>query len=151
MKSGICFENILLDDNLIELSIIVDDGKSKFSNKVYTVFSDIEQLVKDLKNFSKAIYGGVTDIQLGGFGPEYASGAFSGRFHFYKPGKLFISIRMQTNFFDFGMKNVASEATLYLISEPSLLDTFIRQLSVIHKSISNNAVLECVTDELYKL
>ena len=35
---------------------------------------------------------------------------------------------MQSDYSDFGQKNVASEANLYLISEPSLLDNFIQAL-----------------------
>ena len=51
------------------------------------------------------------------------------RLHFQKPGKLYITIEAQSGFEEFGIKNVASEATLYLRSEPVLLDNFIVELN----------------------
>jgi hypothetical protein len=143
MKAGLYFENVWFDNDAIELKITASDGVSRFSTNVYVGYSEIDDLVKRLHVFKKQIYGGIFDIELGGFGPEYANGAFSGRMHFYERGKIYITARMQSKFCDFGVKNVASDATLYLISEPALLDNFITELRVINTDLSNKAVLEC--------
>jgi hypothetical protein len=51
---------------------------------------------------------------------------------------------MQTDFFNFGIKKVASEAVLYMISEPALLDKFINHFNNISKDAGNVALLECI-------
>lgn len=144
MKSNISFENIWSDEGMVELKIVVNDGESSFSNNVYVSYLKISNLVNDLDIFKEHIYGGLYDLELGKFGQEYANGAFKGRFHYNERGKIFISIRMQTDFFDFGIKKVASEAVLYLISEPSLLDNFIHQFKMVGKEFGNIALLECL-------
>ena len=115
---------------------------------LYVGHREMENLVNELNVFKSHIYGGIFDIELGTFGPECANGAFNGRLHFHERGKIYISIRMESDFFDFGAKNVASEAILYLVSEPALLDNFINQLKSIDKEIGNNAVLECLVNNL---
>lgn len=147
MESGIYLENIWFDDNAIELKVTADDGKSRFSSNVYIGYKEMENLVKELNTFKNHIHGGIFDIELGAWGPEYANGAFHGRLHFYDRGKINISVSMQSDFFDFGSKNVASEAKLYLVSEPALLDNFINQLRLIDKETGNRAVLECLNQD----
>lgn len=100
--------------------------------------------MSSLNTFKLHTYGGILNIEFGEFGLEYANGAFYGRLHFYEPDKIYISIRMQSDFYNFGRKNVASEASLYLTSEPSLLENFIKQLKLIDKEVGNYAVLECL-------
>ena len=77
------------------------------------------------------MYGGIYDIRLGSFGPEYASGTFHARLHFQKLSKIHITVKAQSGFEEFGMKHVASEATLYLVSEPIPLDNFITELKAL--------------------
>lgn len=144
MKASIIFENIWCDSDVVELKIIVDDGASKFTNTVYATYMQIENIVSGLDIFKEHIYGGIFDLELGKYGLEYANGAFYGRLHFNERGKIFISVNQQTDFFDFGRKNVAGEATLYVISEPALLDNFISQFRMIDKEIGNKAYLECI-------
>ncbi len=48
------------------------------------------------------------------------------------------------NFFDFGHKNIASEAGLYLVTEPGLLDDFIRDFSHLDEEIGTERQLECI-------
>lgn len=63
-----------------------------------------------LKRFQNEVHGGLLDIQLGTFGPEYANGGFHARLHFQKLGHLHITCRQQAGFEEFGRKRVASEA-----------------------------------------
>jgi hypothetical protein len=51
---------------------------------------------------------------------------------------------MQSDYSDFGRKNVASEATLYLISEPSLLDNFIQALRALSDGNCLDVELEAI-------
>jgi hypothetical protein len=88
------------------------------------------------------VYGGIYDIQFGVFGPEYASGAFHARLHFHKLSKIHITVKAQSGFEEFGMKHVASESTLYLISEPILLDNFIAELKALSAGLRDEAKLE---------
>jgi hypothetical protein len=83
-------------------------------------------------------------MRFGDFGPEYASGAFHARFHFPEPGKLYVTCRQQSGFEDFGGKNVASEGTLHLRTEPVLLDDFLEQLKAVDAKKRDDAYLETI-------
>ncbi len=144
MKPGIYFKKIWFDDDVVELKIDSFDGNSFFSNKVYVGHQGMKDLIVELSIFKDHIYGGIYDIQMGEFGPEYASGAFHARLHFHQHSKLHITIEAQSEFEEFGTKNVASEATLYLISEPILLDNFIADLKALGAGLRDEAKLEAV-------
>jgi hypothetical protein len=144
VKRGISFSKIWSDQDMIELRIEVSDGASLFSNKVYVGYSDFSDAVSQLDTFKDHIHGGLLDMRFGEFGPEYASGAFHARFHFPEPGKLYITSRQQSGFEDFGRKNVASEATLHLRTEPVLLDNFLEQLKAIDAKKRDDAYLETI-------
>ncbi len=103
-----------------------------------------DDLISELDRFKNKMHGGIYDLNLGCFGSEYASGALSARFHFLDRGKIHVSIHTQSEFKDFGEKNVASEAKLYFVSEPALLDNFIQELKNLKASQSDQAILEIV-------
>lgn len=129
---------------MVELRIGACDGTSAFSNKVYVGHQKLRDAVGALNRFKDHVHGGLYDLRFGDFGPEYASGAFHARLQFRDRGRLLISIHIQSEYSDFGPKNVASEANLYLISEPSLLDNFIRSLRAISDGHRIDAELEAV-------
>jgi hypothetical protein len=142
MHPGIRMVKIWCDADMIELKIDVSDGISVFSNKAYLGYTDLDTIISELDQFKNQIYGGLLDIMIGRFGPEYASGAFHARLHFPKPGKLFITCSMESEYDDFSIKKVASEATLYLKTEPALLDNFIEELKNLKAEQRNEANLE---------
>lgn len=144
-KTSITLENVWLDDDLIELQIIVNDGINTFSVNVYDTYKNITIVQEKLKHFSIQVYGGLCDIKFGGFGQETAYGGFKARFHYANNanGKILISVNMQSDYFDFGIKKVASEAKMYLITEPGLLENFIRHLSSLENK-NEKIELECV-------
>jgi len=144
MKTGIHITKIWVDDDVIELKIDVSDGISLFSNKVYVGYQTLEDVVSKLTVFREHVHGGVLDILFGAFGPEYANGAFHARLHFPKPGKLYITCRMESNFEEFSIKKVASKATLYLKTEPILLDNFIAELKSLNAKKCDEATLEAI-------
>ncbi len=129
---------------MIELRIDACDGTSVFSNKVYVGHQNLRQVVGELNTFKDHIYGGIYDLRFGEFGPEYASGALHARLHFHDKGKLLVSVHMQSDYSDFGRKIVASEANLYMISEPSLLDNFILALRTLSDGNCLEAELEAI-------
>ena len=129
---------------MMELRIEVSDGASLFCNQVYVGYADFSDAVSQLDTFKDHIHGGLLDMRFGEFGPEYASGAFHARFHFPQPGKLYITSKQQSGFEDFGRKNVASEATLYLKTEPVLLDNFLEQLKALNSKKRDDAFLETI-------
>jgi len=51
---------------------------------------------------------------------------------------------MQSDFQEFSMNKVASEATMYLKSEPALLDRFISDLRAIDAKTAEEATLETI-------
>ena len=146
MQPGISLKKIWSDEHLIELKIDSFDGNSLFSNEVYVGHQEIEDLIEGLNTFKDHVHGGIYDIQLGEFGPEYANGAFQARLHFHSQSKLHITINAQSDFEEFGMKKVASEATLYLVSEAGLLDNFIVELRALKADMKDEAKLEATNN-----
>jgi len=144
MKPGINFKRIWSDDDLIELRIDSCDGTSLFSIKVHVGHQSVSDLIAELYDFKDKVYGGIYDIQMGAFGPEYASGAFHARLHFHQHSRIHITIEGESEFNDFGGKNVASKATLYMATEPVLLDNFIAELKMLSAGSRNEAKLEAL-------
>jgi hypothetical protein len=142
MKPGIHFKKIWFDNDIVELRVESCDGDSFFTTKVYVGHQDFDALIEGLNTFKDRVYGGIFDIKLGGCGPEYANGAFDARLHFQNRGKIHVTIKSQSDYKEFGIKNVASEATLYIISEPALLDNFIAELRKLQATVTDEATLE---------
>lgn len=135
---------VWFDNDMIELKIDVSDGTSIFSNKVYVGHPTMDDMIADLDVFRLQVHGGLLDIRLGEFGPEYASGAFHARLHFPRPGNLYVTCKMESDFEEFSIKKVASEATLYLKTEPVLLDNFISELKALNAKRRDDANLEAI-------
>ena len=129
---------------MVELRIHASDGRSVFANEVYAGHSQLANLVVELDRFKTHVHGGIHDIAFGAFGPEYAHGAFHARLHFQARGILFATVRSQSDFSDFGRKNVASEATLHIRTEPALLDNFIEELRQMSAGKRDDALLEAI-------
>ena len=143
-KSGMRLTKIWFDAHMVELQMEVSDGISLFVNRVYVGYSVLAEVVGDLNVFKNQIHGGLLDVRFGEFGPEYAGGAFHARFHFSRPGQLSITCRQQSDFSDLGQKQVAGEATMYLRTEPVLLDNFISELGGLSTGNREQAYLEAI-------
>ena len=142
MNPYIEIKKIWSDDDILEFEIIFSDGQSLFTTTTYLGYSTFDEAVEKLDKFKEHFYGGICDMEFGAFGEEYANGAIHMRFHFPKPGNLYITVKGQSDFKDFSMKKVASECTLYIKSEAGLLDTFISELKSIQKKYSEEAKLK---------
>ena len=143
MKSGIIFENIWHDEDMYELKISSSDGNSIFVQNVYAGYGAFDETISKLDTFKTHVHGGIYDIEFGSFGPEFANGAFQARLHFQDRGKIHVSIIAQSEFEDFGIKRVASDAKLYFITETALLDNFITELKSLNNSNRTEASLKC--------
>ena len=132
------------DNDVAQLAFEVCDGVSVFNNEAYVALDWGATAAAALRTFGRQIHGGLFNLEAGQGGPEYASGSFRARFHYYKPNQLLISTRQQSNFFTFKSTEVASEATMFLRTEPSLLDRFIAALPTLDTSDAGQAVLECI-------
>ena len=131
-------------DDLRRLAVTVDDGTSSFTSEVYVVDAALAEAVEGLDRFRHQIHGGIFDLRLGEFGPEFAGGAFHARLNFAAPGRLFITTRQESEFMDRPTGgSAAATARLYLRSEPALLDRWIDQLRNMVAQ-GSEAVLECV-------
>lgn len=144
MKSGIHISRVWSDDDVVELRILVSDGASSFSSNAYVGHAALEDAVASLRVFKDSVHGGLLDLRFGEFGPEYASGAFHARLHFPVPGRLFVSCEQESEFVEFVKREVASRATMYIKSEPALLDRFIAELGAVSAGTSEEAYLEAV-------
>ena len=133
---------IWFDDDMVELKIEVSDGSSLFFTKVYVGYATLAEASSALAAFRDQIYGGIYDLLFGEFGPEYASGAFAARLHFARPGKLYITCKMESEYAEFSVNKVASQATLFLRSEPILLDNFIAEMKALNDGTREDASLE---------
>lgn len=127
---------------MYEFRVISSDGVSIFVNEIYVGYGAYDELISGLDRFKDQIYGGIYDIELGSFGPEYASGALTARLHFQDRGLIYVSVQAQTEFVNFGKKNVASEIKLFFKTEPALLDNFIHQLKNLKAGTTNEAGLQ---------
>ncbi len=144
MKPNIQFKKFWSDDDMVELAITVCDGHSSFQNTVYVGNHYFRETVDELDGFRLRVHGGIYDLKLGAFGPEYGNGAFSARFHFHS-GKLYVSTHQESEFFEFSKNKVASKARLYLRAEPAALDNFIKSWKTLSRSSAQEAVLDCLS------
>lgn len=142
IKPGILISKIWFDVDIAELQIRVSDGTSSFTNEIYVAHDTIEEAVSSLRLFRNHLHGGLLNLQFGEFGPEFAKGAFHARFHFLLPGRLFVTCKQESGFEKFANKKVAGKATLYVKSEPVLLDRFITEMERLATSMSAEAELE---------
>jgi hypothetical protein len=146
MNNYIKFTKIWSDEDVIELEIKTSNGSSLFTNTVYISYATLEKTVSELDKFKTQIYGGIYDIEFGTFGPEYANGAFQARLHFAirNSGKIYISVKAETDFEEFANKKISERVELYLKTEPSLLDNFINEMKSLNSNISKDAELKCI-------
>jgi hypothetical protein len=142
----IAIEKLWSDDDVVEFAITTTDGCSSFCVKVYAGDENLKSMLTDLGRFKDQLYGGIYDMKLGEFSPEYANGAFQARLHFHPDGRgcLFISVHAESDWRPFSKTDVASRATLYLKSEPGLLDRFIGELRRVSSGTQDKAIFECV-------
>lgn len=144
MKPHIAIRREWSDADVLLLAFQVCDGKSLFVNDAYAELDWGTRAATGLGTFSHQVHGGLFNLETGDGGPEYAGGAFRARFHFYKPNLLLISTFQQAAYIRFKDNHVASEARLFLRTEPALLDKFIRALPALDKANGMEALLECV-------
>ena len=146
MKPSIAFRIIWKDEDMVELTISISDGTSLFQCNVYVGNQTLAETVNDLDVFKDQMYGGLYDLRFGEFGPEYANGAFHARFEFHHSGhgKLSITAKAESDWDDFTHTKVASNATLYLMTEPVLFDNWLNELNDLKNGSSIEAVLECI-------
>jgi hypothetical protein len=133
------------DEDVAELCFEVSDGASQFVNSAYVGLDWLRDQAAGLATFSRQVHGGIYNLGAGDRGPEYARGAFEARFHYYKPTELYISTYQQAEYFDFKKTQVASEATLYLRTEPGLLDEFGKSLKALERNAGSSAILKCIS------
>ncbi|TFW30367.1 hypothetical protein [Duganella callida] len=144
MESKIELVQLWSDEDMAEFQVLASDGAASFSNKIYVGHRHLEEAVRGLQGFKDQMHGGIYDLKFGVFGPEFGSGAFLAHLRFEKHGKLHLTVNLQTEFFAFGEDEVANEITLHLLSEPALLDDFVRGLDAISKGYSKDATLKTV-------
>lgn len=144
MKPGIRFIRESIDDDMVTLAIAISDGTSLFATRVYVGHQALHDTVQGLDAFKDKIAGGIFDLRFGEFGPEYAAGAFDARLQFRRHARILVQVSVQSEFARFEEREFASEARLYLESEPALLDEFILALKALSEGKGEQAELEAL-------
>ncbi len=138
------FKKIWFDEDVIELQVSVCDGSSVFMNSTYAGWEDLKVKTKNIDKFRSHTFGGLHDLTFGAFGPEIANGAFQARLHYYSHKHLYISTKQQSEYFEFSVMKVASEANLFLKSEAASLDRFVLEFAALANGNADEATLECL-------
>jgi hypothetical protein len=146
MKAGIHFKKPWSDDHSTEIEVTASDGHSVFRTVAYVGHSQLADIAADIDRFKNHIHGGIYDLRLGEFGPEYAAGAFHARLHFHPRGhgRIFLTVRAESEWHDFTVNQVASSATLYLMTEPALFDNFVAEFARLNAGETDEASLSCI-------
>jgi hypothetical protein len=146
MTPRITIGRVGVNDDYLELEVTASDGDSQFRTNAIVGYAHIDSIIAALDRFKGQVYGGICDVQFGEFGPEYTRGACQVRLHFHPRGRgrLSITVRAESEWRSFNEREVASQATLYLASEPACLDNFIGELRMLQSGTTDTATLECV-------
>ncbi len=144
MEPRITVAEVWSDNDLRELTFAVCDGRSQVVTSAYVGHDWPTRVAHDLQVFGQQVHGGLYDLEAGRPGIEYANGAFQARFNFYKPTRLYVSTFQQSDYFELKSTKVATEARLYLRTEPGLLDQFVAALRRVGEDGNSEAVLLCI-------
>jgi hypothetical protein len=146
MTPYIAIKKVWADEHAVEFEITTFEGCSLFCVKVYAGHQVLQSLIVDLDGFKNQVYGGIYDMEFRKFGPEYANGAYQARLHFDSSGcgRLWITAKAESDWHPFSRSEVASQATLHLMSQPVLLDNFIEELRGVQSGTNDKATFECV-------
>ena len=147
MTPHIEFKKVWEDNDVYELAMSACDGRSIFCTNLYAGVIELQTISNELRQFSPGIYGGLYDLRIGEFGPEYASGALMVRFAFDQTGsgKIFLTVSVESEWFETPQTKVASNARLYLKSEAILLNQFISEFSQLASGNGKIAQLEGIS------
>lgn len=142
MMPGIKFTKLWSDEDMLNLQVEVCDRNSLFTTEIYVGHKHLADTVSGLHKFKDHIHGGLFNLRFGEFGPEYASGAVDVRMHFRTMGKLLVRVSAESRFSRFEDRELASKATLYVVSELGLLDNFILALRMLSEGSVDHAELK---------
>ena len=145
MKPGLRFTKLSADEDMVELRVDICDGRSMFVNEIYVGHRVLAETVSGIELFKDQLYGGLFNLRFDEFGPEYASGALDIRMQFRQRGRLFLRVLAQSAFCRLDDRDIASEATLHLMSEPALLDRFILELHTLSQGSTEQAELAAIS------
>ena len=125
------------DADMVDMTVYACDGNGALSTNIYIGHAQLRDAAAALKGFNGTLF----DLEFGKFGPEYAAGAMLARLHLRPRGLVVITIRLQSPFASYGNTQVASEATLYLVTELGMLDEFSRAVQAISNGQCEEAQL----------
>ena len=145
MQPRIAISRRWSDEHVALLTVEVCDGTSVFSTDAYASLDWGATSAEALQTFSRQVYGGLFNLELGDDGPEYAGGFFRARLHYFTPAALLISTSQEGDFVPFKNTLVAAEARMFLRTEPALLDRFIAALPALDGHAGEAAVLQCIS------
>jgi hypothetical protein len=130
------------DEDLAWLTWTMCNGESLFTTHFWASHHDVDGMVQSLELFRTALHQGRWSYHVGGFGTEFAGGALSLEMHTMERGLIVLSARAESESREVAGRRLASEASMYFVTEPGLLDRFVGELAAAAKGKGGTAVLE---------
>ena len=75
VKPGLSLRKVWEDEHALEFEVTIADGASIFVTRAYGGLEVVAEMLASLERFKSQIHGGIYDLRLGAFGPEFAGGA----------------------------------------------------------------------------
>lgn len=116
-------------DTTVEMEICVSvadtfcNGSAKFTNTIYTNVGQVTQMLDQLSGFFEQT-DSVLEIELGGFGRQFANGFTKFKLQKSPKGLICITVFQQSDFGPTANVTIANEAKVHLVCEPSAIDRF---------------------------
>lgn len=114
-----------------DLHLNLFSGQVSFATSLYAQIKVLHDFIDVLKSFAAHIRSGICDFQFGKFGREFAGGAVHIRFLIVKPGEILIRVQAETEYTLFGGQEESESARLLMVTQASLLDSFIGELEAL--------------------
>lgn len=141
MYKGFEFDVKWHDSDVLEVGIAAWNGGFGGTADVYVAIGGLGEMAEKLKGFPR----GVTDsreVVLGAFGPEWAGGAVSMRFHCVDgAGHTYVESRIESKSQKAG---ITQSVLLILPIEPAALDSFVEDLRRLEAEKTGTAHLRAV-------
>lgn len=135
------------DDGFDSYRALLSDDQCSFNVSMYIAHSSIAALKKQLSDFDVLQCDHDVEFQLGNFDVNVAGGGIRVKISPREKGRIFLKIFAQSEWFEFNGESVKKVSSMYLVTEPVLIDHFISSLNSLHRYETDISILEA--DDLH--
>lgn len=137
------------DNGFDSYIVSISDRTSFFNVFMYIHISSIAKLRKALCDLEIPAHGRNFEFQLGNFEPNVGGGGLRIKMLPQKSGKVLLQISAQSEWFEFYGELVKKNCSMFLVTEPVLIDNFIVSLESLCKYENDFSALEA--DDLHSV